>query len=205
MAPRAYKLRNRASSASATRQRILDAARDLYLERGVGATSVKAVAERADVSRGTILHHFEGADGLVEAVARDVLGALELPDEGILAGVEDAERRVRLFVDAMVRLFERSTPWWMVFASEMHRPALQSQEAEYWAAIGDLQAAALGPLATGDRIANATVSAILHPTTLGALIWQLKASGMSVDEVIQVVGDLLVPMVERAHVAPAAT
>jgi AcrR family transcriptional regulator len=202
VAPRTYELGRRAETATATRQRILAAARALYLERGVRATTLKAIAERADVSRGTILHHFGDADGLIEAVATDVLASLEMPDERILDGIESAEGRIRTFVDAMVRFFERSTPWWTVFEPEMHRPALQARDAEYSATVGRLQAAALGEGLATDRIASATVSGLLHPATLGAFIWTLQSSGLSLDEVIDVVGDLLVPMVARAPVAP---
>jgi AcrR family transcriptional regulator len=202
VAPRTYTLRDRATSSSATRQRILDAARDLYREQGVAATTLKAVAERADVSRGTILHHFEGADGLVEAVAIDLLAALELPDERILDGVEGDEARIRVFVDAVVRFFERSTVWWTVFESQMQRPELQALEAQYNATIGRLRAAAVGHLVGDDRMANATIDALIHPATLGALIWTLQGSGLSLDEVIAVVADLVVPIVARAQLAP---
>jgi AcrR family transcriptional regulator len=205
MAPRAYRLRDRATSASATRERILEAARDLYRERGVAATTLTAIAERADVSRGTILHHFDGAEGLVQAVAQDVLASLDLPDEHVLDDVEDAATRIRVFVDVMVRFFARSAPWWTVFESQMRRPGLQAEEAKYWARLAQLPAAALGPAAAADRMTAATVSALLHPAALGGLIWALGESGLSLEETIQVIGDLLIPVVERARLASAAT
>ena len=83
MAPRRYTLGQRAQSAAATRDRIVDAAAALYQERGVNSTTLQAIADRADVSRGTILHHFGGSDGLLDAVAERVLLTLELPDEHI--------------------------------------------------------------------------------------------------------------------------
>ena len=60
MAPRSYVLGKRAESADATRARILEATVEIYRERGVPATTLKAVADRADVSRGTILHPLNG-------------------------------------------------------------------------------------------------------------------------------------------------
>ncbi|HKB28387.1 MAG TPA: TetR/AcrR family transcriptional regulator [Candidatus Limnocylindrales bacterium] len=197
MAPRTYTLRDRATSASATHQRILEAARGLYQERGVAATTLKAIAERADVSRGTILHHFGDADGLVQAVAVDVLASLELPDEQILDGVEGHEARIRAFVGAIVRFYERSTPWWTVFESQMQRPELQALETQYNVTIGRLQAAALGQVVGDDRMANGTANALIHPATLGALIWTLQSSGFSLDEVIDVAGNLMVTVLER--------
>jgi len=202
VAPRTYTLGRRAESASATRQRIIDTAVELYRDRGIGGTTLTSVAEKSDVSRGTILHHFGSADGLIEAVAVAVMEALEAPDERILDGIDDPEERIRVFIAAMVRFFQRSTPWWRVFESEMHRPELQAREAEYWATLARIQAAALGPELTGDRLANATVSALIHPATLGALISTLETSGLSLEEVIEVVGDLVVPIARRTQVAP---
>ena len=202
MAPRTYTLRDRATSAEATRQRILAAARELYLERGVAKTTLKAIAERADVSRGTILHHFGDADRLLEAVALDVLASLELPDERILDGVEGDEARIRTFMGAVVRFFERSVQWWTVFESQMQRPELRVLEARYNDTIARLRAAAVGHLIGDDRLTNATVDALIHPATLGALIWVLQTSGLSLDEVVDVAGNLVVPIVMRAHAAP---
>ena len=189
MAPRTYALRRRAETAATTRQRIVDAAAELYLDRGIAATSLQSVAQMADVSRGTILNHFGGADGLVDAVASHVL--------------TERDARVRAFVAAMVAFFERSTPWWQVFASEMERPGLKEQETAYWETLERLQRAALGPAASSDRIAMATVSGLLHPATMGALMWQLKTSGLAPDEVVAVLGDLVVGAVARAQDAPA--
>jgi AcrR family transcriptional regulator len=49
------------------RDRIRDAAIVEFAERGVAGTSLKAIATRADVSQGLIVHHFGSKDGLREA------------------------------------------------------------------------------------------------------------------------------------------
>jgi AcrR family transcriptional regulator len=81
MAPRSYDLGRRATTAAETRRRIIDAATALYRERGVAGTSLAAVAERADVARGTVVNHFGTADGLLGVVVDEVLVAIEVPDE----------------------------------------------------------------------------------------------------------------------------
>jgi hypothetical protein len=108
---------------------------------------------------------------------------------------------MRAFVAAMVGFFERSTPWWQVFASEMQRPALQAREAAYWAGLGKLQAAALGRRLDGSRAA-AIVSALMHPAALGALLWTLELSGLDREERIAVVGNLIVDVVTRQEGLP---
>lgn len=205
MAPRAYTQRKRADGAEATRARIVDAASELYRERGVAGTTLAAIAARADVARGTILHHFGGADGLLDAVAVRVLEALDLPDERILDGVPPGEPRIRAFVEAMVRFFERSTPWWQVFEPVMQRPELQAREADYWEGLGRLQGAALGPEITGDAEAMATIGALIHPGTLGSLLWVLETAGFAPGDRSRIVGDLVVAYVARRGAAGGRT
>lgn len=187
MAPRTYSLGKRATTSAETRQRILEAAATLYGEHGVAATTIRAVAERADVSRGTILHHFGSPDGLLEAVLDHVVGMIDMPDERVLEGITSQEERIRRFVAAMFEFYERSTSWWNVFGSEMQLPVLQAREQEFWVAIGRFQAAAFGDLA-GDRIVAAAVAGFVHPVTVGSM----RAAGASMEEVIGIVGDALV-------------
>ena len=52
--PRPYHSKVRDDQARATRRRIVDAGRELFLERGYGPTTIDAIAERAEVGRKTI-------------------------------------------------------------------------------------------------------------------------------------------------------
>lgn len=93
---------------SATRQRILDAARDLVIANGFRATSVDAVLGASGTSKGAFFHHFESkralADALVEAYVAEDLGMLQLGLEAAeAAGAEPVERAL-----AFVRFFEDS-------------------------------------------------------------------------------------------------
>ena len=56
------------SKGDATRERIVAAARRLYLERGIDAVSLRDVAAEAGVTYGLIHHHFAGQDALVATV-----------------------------------------------------------------------------------------------------------------------------------------
>lgn len=192
MTPRAYTLRRRAQTAGATRQRIVDAATEVYRERGVAAATIGAVAERADVSRGTVLHHFGDADGLLGAVLDHVLATVDLPDERVLTEGAPRDQRIREFVRAMGLFYERSNSWWEVFRADMERPVLKAREQEFWASFGRLYGAALGAAAE-DRLASTTVGALLHPWMYG----QLRFAGLSVEETIEVIADLVVDLVHR--------
>ncbi len=51
-----------------TRQRLLDAAAELFAERGIEASSVDAIAERAERTSGAIYDHFGGKPGMLFAL-----------------------------------------------------------------------------------------------------------------------------------------
>ena len=52
------------SARPSARTRLLDAAEELFYERGVAATGVDAVLQRARVAPATLYAHFSGKDGL---------------------------------------------------------------------------------------------------------------------------------------------
>jgi AcrR family transcriptional regulator len=58
----------RAVRGEATRRRIVDAARDVLLERGHGGASTRAVADEAGVRLSLVHYHFGGKQGLLLAV-----------------------------------------------------------------------------------------------------------------------------------------
>ncbi|MEM9467002.1 MAG: helix-turn-helix domain-containing protein [Actinomycetota bacterium] len=65
-----------------TQDLILDAAEELFGERGIDATSVVDVAERADRSIGSLYHHFDTKELLVHAVVDRLI-------DGIQAEIDD--------------------------------------------------------------------------------------------------------------------
>jgi TetR/AcrR family transcriptional repressor of nem operon len=54
--------------AAGTRTKILDAAEALIFSRGYGGTSVSAILERTDVTKGAFFHHFDSKRDLAYAV-----------------------------------------------------------------------------------------------------------------------------------------
>src|SRR5918911_1074940 len=64
---RPYRQKVRAERQAETRQRIIEAAVSLHLERGPAQTSINAIAARAGVNRVTVYRHFPDARTLLEA------------------------------------------------------------------------------------------------------------------------------------------
>jgi AcrR family transcriptional regulator len=192
MAPRKYNLGRRAETASATRDRIVDAAAAVYRERGVTGATIDAIAKGADVARGTVLNHFGGADGVLDAVLDRAAEEVRYPTEVDLEGAETPEARIRRFVDVTFRFFERSSDWWSVFAADREHPLISARERTYWEVAARFQAAAFGELA-GDRIVGAAVRAFVDYGPLYAA----RAAGLSLEESIALVGDTLVDVARR--------
>jgi len=59
--------------------RILDAATDLFLAQGYGATSIEAVAQRVRISKRTFYHRFEDKPALFAAVVHRIIDRLRPP------------------------------------------------------------------------------------------------------------------------------
>lgn len=100
---RAYHSPRRQEQAQATRQKILDAARDLFTEHGYVATSLPAIARRAGVSAPTVSAVFGTKKALLEALFDLRKWDLEEPIHKLLV----AEWYALLEEPDAVRQFER--------------------------------------------------------------------------------------------------
>lgn len=107
MTPRRYRLGKRAEQAEATRERIVRATFALHSERGVLATSMKDIADRADVSVGTVYHHFPTYGDAVVACGRYASEIAPAPTVAVLDGLRSRSRRVTRMVHELFAFFER--------------------------------------------------------------------------------------------------
>jgi AcrR family transcriptional regulator len=79
---RSYDSSKRRADAAARRQAVLTSAGELFLQHGFAATTVAAVADRADVSPETVYKYFGGKPGLVRALHEQaILGEGPVPAE----------------------------------------------------------------------------------------------------------------------------
>jgi AcrR family transcriptional regulator len=77
------KRRNQAERSAATREALLDATLECLVEDGYANTTTTRVAERAGVSRGAHLHHFQTRSALVAAAIEHL--AIKRRDELVIA------------------------------------------------------------------------------------------------------------------------
>lgn len=86
--------------AAGPRERILDAARELFLRQGFHATAVREIAERVGLTKTAVLYHYPAKLDLAAALAAPLLDALEAAM--VAAGQEPVERRGRAAVEGML-------------------------------------------------------------------------------------------------------
>jgi AcrR family transcriptional regulator len=115
--------RRERADAARNRARVLEAARELFAERGAANVTMEDVAKRAGVAKGTLFHRFGDRSGLAQALVDEHERALQ---DAILHGPPPlgpgAPPRERLvaFLDALADLLERHGDW--LYASETGRP-----------------------------------------------------------------------------------
>jgi AcrR family transcriptional regulator len=90
---------------STTRQRLLDAARAVFAERGMDLTRIDDITERADVGKGTFYYHFEGKDDLVGELIRGMLGELVMAIDEKCQGMTDLTSLLDTVIGVHIEFF----------------------------------------------------------------------------------------------------
>jgi AcrR family transcriptional regulator len=100
--PATSSTQRRTYAPDATRRAILDSALSLFEANGFHATSVQAVADEADVTKGAFYHHFDSKDELVHIIHGELLDHMLNEVREIVARVKGADAQVRALVHAIV-------------------------------------------------------------------------------------------------------
>ena len=87
----------------ARRERIYEAARQLFLEQGYAATTVERIADAADVAQTTFFNHFQSKDAVLREMTGEISAHLEAMLQQELATSDTAERRIRRFATQALR------------------------------------------------------------------------------------------------------
>jgi AcrR family transcriptional regulator len=123
-----------------TQQRLLDVAGELVTESGVIALTLEAVAKRAGVSKGGLLHHFRSKHALLMAMVQDISDRFMEQVAEQAGNDPDAHGRsarayVRTVVDEPDQEIRR---WGALSAAFMSDPSLM---ADWRARLGEQRAA----------------------------------------------------------------
>lgn len=114
---------------SEVRRKLLDAAADLFAERGIGATSVEDVAVAAGFTKGAIYSNFASKDELILDLIDDRAGArLSWGAEAFAAGTGSAGARAEALGDHLTAVSVAERTWEMLFL-EFWQQAVRQPEA----------------------------------------------------------------------------
>jgi len=142
---RRYDATGRRQAAARTRVAILDAARQLFTERGYAATAMTAIAERAGVALDTIYASvgrkpelarllvetaISGTDQAIPAEQRDYVRAIQ--------AAPDADTKISIYAAAVAAIAPRLAP---VLATIQQAARDEPELARLWAEIAERRAA----------------------------------------------------------------
>ncbi len=176
---RRYDASRRREQAERRRARILEAARELFVELGYPATTMAAVAKRAEVALDTVYASIgskpalfrelvetaiSGAGHAVPAEQRDYVQAIRAEP--------DAAEKLRIYAGALIGIHARLAPLLAVVqAARFHDPEI----AELWDSIADRRAANMRLLAA-DLAATGRLRPELTLDEAADVIWATNSA-----------------------------
>lgn len=100
---------------------IQEAAHTLFAERGYRATSMRAIAEAADVSLGLAYNYFDGKQDLLQSVLRAGTEQVQASLAELNAAGQPVDR-LRAFVTTSLHLVRTHRAFWQLLYSLRHQP-----------------------------------------------------------------------------------
>lgn len=192
-------VRRERSDAAANRERILDAARTLFAEHGVAATSLNLIARTAQVGPGTLYRRFANKGELCQALLADDVRAFEDEVTEIVDGPRapaSALARLLGVLDALLRMTEGHKPllaatldgtWKAPRLSVFETPFYQQLSGR----IEALLAMAVAQGETHELDIRWTSDAILTAMTPDVVMYQQRERGFSHERILHAVRRLL--------------
>ena len=108
-----------------TRQRLLEAAGEVFAERGFRDATTQEICRRADANIAAVHYHFADKERLYRAVIQYAEGCAGESAPADVAPGAPAEKRLRAHIESfLVRLFDEGHPAWLgkLMAREMSEP-----------------------------------------------------------------------------------
>ncbi|GLH95294.1 TetR/AcrR family transcriptional regulator [Phytohabitans aurantiacus] len=200
MSPRVYRSTRRAAQAQATREAIVAAAARLFAERGYAGTTMRAVAEAAEVAVESV-YAVASKPSLLLLALTHVRGGetLDHPMARRIAETSDQREQIRLVARFATDLIGRVAPLERAFATaaetdpqmrQLWGVAMGRRLADATAVMGAV--AANGPLRVGVERAGQTLWAIVNADT-----WHLSTQqlGWTESQFADWLEDILVSVV----------
>lgn len=191
------------------RRQALDAARELFAERGFDGTALQDVADAVGVTKQAVLHHFKTKEELRESVLAELFAHWTATLPRLLAGASGGHDRFHAVFGELVRFFCEDRSWATLVVRELlDRPAQARRrlkdDVRLWvdAVAGYIRAAQDEGLAIRDVDPEAWVLEMIQLTLFGAATHAVLAGAVSGDGPRRLVQELT--RIARASLFAAA-
>ncbi len=163
---------------SDARQRVLDAAEKLFMERGYRAVTLKDIAAQIGIRHASLYHHVPGGkqELFIEVTERN----LARHREGIAAAIANSPQDVRAQLKAVADWLIAQPPMDLIRMVNSDMPAIDPRQA--W------------------RLSQMASDAMIEP--LHALLKQAQARGEIAHDDLGVIAGGLLGMIESIHAVP---
>ncbi|WP_344615115.1 TetR/AcrR family transcriptional regulator [Dactylosporangium salmoneum] len=88
------------------REAILDSAAALFASKGVAATTVRQIADEVGILSGSLYHHFDSKEAMVDEIVSSYLTNLQVRYEAVLAREAGARERLHDLIVASLEVVE---------------------------------------------------------------------------------------------------
>jgi AcrR family transcriptional regulator len=185
---RSYQLKRRAEAQGETRQRIVDAAIELHQAKGLAATSVSDIAERAAVGKVTVYRHFPDEAALVNACSGHYFLLHPFPDPEDWQRIADSSERLCQGLRETYAYHRATEPMIArILAEARDHPVMAPYHANWQRAV-DVLADAWPEPARYDALLRAAVALALSFDT-----WRLLTRGQGLTDAQSIA--LMMPLV----------
>jgi AcrR family transcriptional regulator len=89
----------------ATHQKLLDAARAVFAEKGMDIARIDEISERADVGKGTFYYHFKGKSQVIKELIKNILGELVAAIKEKCRDASDIQSLLHNLIGAHIEFF----------------------------------------------------------------------------------------------------
>jgi AcrR family transcriptional regulator len=160
---RPYHMRKRAQLQDETRLRIVEAAMHLHEEIGPRATTISAIAERADVQRLTVYRHFSDETSVFQACTSHWLSLNPPPDPADWSSIADPWQRLHAALAAFYRYYSGTRKMWAASHRDVADvPALQEPMRDFAGYLASIAKELAGRFEASEADAGRVSATILH-------------------------------------------
>jgi AcrR family transcriptional regulator len=90
---------------SATRKKLLEAARSVFAEKGLDSATISNITERADVGKGTFYYHFKDKEGVIAALIESIMGELSAAIDDRCMEISDLRKLIDAIIGVHIEFF----------------------------------------------------------------------------------------------------